>query len=68
MVQSCESGRAFRVGFWPKVDKISGLIGAWNVLFVLDAQKYNQNYLAITLTFFRRNLTLIFSGMIWVSN
>ena len=62
MVQSCESGRAFQVGLWPKFDKISGLIGAWNVLFVLDAQKYNQNYLAITLTFFKRNLTFIFFG------
>ena len=55
MVQSCETGRAFWVGFWPKVDKISGLIGVWDVLFVLDALKYKQNYLAITLTFFRRS-------------
>ena len=30
-------------GFWPKVDKISGLIWAWDVLFVSGAQKYNQN-------------------------
>ena len=26
--QSCKSGRAFRVGFGPKVDKILGLIRA----------------------------------------
>ena len=31
--------RAFRVGFGPKVDKISGLIWACDVLFVLGAHK-----------------------------
>ena len=59
-IQSCKSGGAFRVG--PKVDKILGLIRAWDVLFVLGAQKYNQNNLAITLTFFRPNLTFGFFG------
>ena len=44
--QRCKSGRDFRVGFGPKVDKISGLIRAWDVLFVKGAQKYNQNNLA----------------------
>ena len=45
--QSCQSGRAFRVGFGPglglKLTKISGLIRAWEVHFALRAQKYNQN-------------------------
>ena len=36
-----------RVG--PKVDKISGLVRTWNVLFVLDVQKYNLNNLAALL-------------------
>ena len=53
--QSCKSGRAFRVGFgfWPKVDKHFGLtvIWAWDVFFVLGAQKYNQNNLAALLNF-----------------
>ena len=31
--------------------KISGLIRAWDVLFVLGAQKYNQNNLARLLNF-----------------
>ena len=44
--QSYKSGRAFHVEFGPKVDKISGLIRAWDMLFVLDAKKYNQNILA----------------------
>ena len=50
-VQSCKSGRTFRVGFGPKVDKIAGLIRACDVLFVLGAQKYNQNKLATFLKF-----------------
>ena len=43
--QSCKSGRAFRVGFGfgpgsgLKLTKISGLIRAWDVLFVLGVQK-----------------------------
>ena len=53
--QSCKSGRAFRVGFGPgsgpKLTKTSGLIRAWDVLFVLSAQKYNQNNLATLLNF-----------------
>ena len=32
-----------RVGFGPELPKILGLIRAWDVLFVLDAQKLNQN-------------------------
>ena len=28
--QSYKSGRAFRIEFWPKVDKISSLIRAWD--------------------------------------
>ena len=54
-----------RAGLGPKVDKISGLIRAWAVLFVLGAQKYNQNNLVITLTFFRRNLTFVFFFRGW---
>ena len=53
--QSCKSGRAFQVGFGPglglKLTKISGLIRAWDVLFVLGVQKNNQNILAILLNF-----------------
>ena len=53
--QSCKSGRAFRVGFGPgsglKLKKILGLIRAWDVLFGLGAQKYNQNNLATLLNF-----------------
>ena len=53
--QSCKSGRAFRVGFGPgsglKLTKISGFIRASDVLFVLDAQKYNQSNLARLLNF-----------------
>ena len=46
-VQSCKSDRAFRVGFGfgpgsgLKLTKLSGLDRAWDVLFDLDAQKYN---------------------------
>ena len=47
--QELQVGPAFRVRFGPKVDKISGLIRAWDVLFVLGAQKYNQNNLATLL-------------------
>ena len=50
LCQSCKSGRAFRVGFGPgsglKLIKILGLNRAWDVLFVLGAQKYHQNELA----------------------
>ena len=41
--ERCKSGRAIWVGLGPKVDKILGLIRASEVLFVLGAQKYNQN-------------------------
>ena len=34
-----------------KLTKISGLIRAWDVLFVLGAQKYNKNNLATLLNF-----------------
>ena len=37
--QSCASGRIFRVVFGLKVDKISGLIGAWCLLVFLGATK-----------------------------
>ena len=47
----CKSGGTLRVGFGPKIDKISGLIRAWDVVFVLGAQKYNQNNLATLLNF-----------------
>ena len=53
--RSCKSGRAFRVGFGPgmglKLTKISGLIRAWDVLFVLGVQRNNQNKLATLLNF-----------------
>ena len=50
--QSCKSGRVFRVGFGIQVYKNFGLnIWARDVLFVLDAQKYNQNNLATLLNF-----------------
>ena len=54
--QSCKSGRAFQVGFRSgsglKLTKISCLFRAWDVLlFVLGAQKYNQNNLATMLDF-----------------
>ena len=50
---SCKSGQSFRVGFGfgPEVDKILGLIRASDVLFVLGAQKYNQNNLVALLNF-----------------
>ena len=38
-------------GSGPKLTKISGLIRARGELFVLCAQKYNQNNLAILLNF-----------------
>ena len=56
-VQSCKSGRAFRVGFelgpgsGLKLIQISGLSRTWNVLFALGAQKYDQNNLAKSLNF-----------------
>ena len=58
------SDRAFRVefGFGPKVDKISGLIRARDELFVLDAQKYNQNNLATLLNFSDLTKLLAFFG------
>ena len=58
--QSCKSGRAFWVGFGPKVHKVSGSIRASDVLFVFGAQKYNQNNMVITLRFFRPNLIFVF--------
>ena len=36
----------FRSGSGSRLKKISILIRAWDVLFVLDAQKYKQNNLA----------------------
>ena len=66
--QSYKSGRAFRVGFGPKVDKNSRLIRAWDVLFVLGAQKYNQNNLATLLNFQTQLNFLFFLGIIWASN
>ena len=50
-VQSCMLGRAFPIGFGTKVDTNSGLIRAWDVLCVLGAKKYDQNYLATLLNF-----------------
>ena len=53
--QSCKSGRVFGVEFGLgsalKLTKISSLIRAWDVLFVVSAQKYNQNNLATLLSF-----------------
>ena len=49
--QSYKSSRAFHVEFGPKVDKISGLIRAWDMLLVLGTQKYNQNNWATSLNF-----------------
>ena len=48
MVQSCKSGRAFRVGFGPKVDKN---FGPETCFFVLGAHKYNESNLATSLNF-----------------
>ena len=54
-IQARVVSRAFRVGFGPgsglKLTKISGLIRAWDVHFVLGVQKNNQNNLAILLNF-----------------
>ena len=44
------SGRVW-AGFGPKLDKISSLFRARNVLFVVGAQNYNQNNLATLLNF-----------------
>ena len=41
----------FGSGSGPKLTKMSSLIRAWDVLFVLGAQKYNQNNLATLLNF-----------------
>ena len=41
----------FELGSGLKLTKISGLIRAQDVLFVLGAQKYNQNNLATLLNF-----------------
>ena len=49
-VQSCKFGRAFQVGFGPKVDKNFGL-NSRDELFILGAQKSNQNNLATLLNF-----------------
>ena len=43
-------GFQIRAGFGSKIDKTSGIIRAWDVLFVLGAQNYNQNNLATLLT------------------
>ena len=61
--QSCKSGRYFRVGFGPKGDKISGLIRAWDVLFVLGAQKYNKNNLFET--FFSKQHSPMYFYLNW---
>ena len=50
LCQSSKSGRAFWVGFGPKVDK-NFLIRAWDILIILGAQKYNQNNSATLLNF-----------------
>ena len=55
--QSCKSGRAFRGGSGLKLTKLSGLVWAWDELFVLGAQKSNQNNLATLLNF--PDLTLL---------
>ena len=64
--RSCESGRAFRVGFGPgsglKLTKISGLNWTWDVLFVSRAQKYNQNNLATLLNFLDLTYLSFFFG------
>ena len=60
--QSCKSGRAFLIGFGPEVEKISGLIRAWDALFVLGAQKYNQNNLATLLNFTELTFVMV---MLW---
>ena len=61
-------GRAFRVrfsrvragfGFGPKVDNISALIRALDVLFVLGLQKQSK-YLRNIAKFYRPNLTFCF--------
>ena len=53
--QSCKSSRAFRVGFGPgsglKLTKILDLNRAWDELFVLGAQIYNQDNLTTLLNF-----------------
>ena len=59
----------FRAGYGPKIDKkISGLIRAWDILFVLGAQKYDQNNLATLLNFSGLTYLSCFFGMIWASN
>ena len=55
--QSCKSGRAFRFEFefgpgsGLKLTKTSGFVCVWDVLFVVGAQKYNQNNSATSLNF-----------------
>ena len=73
-MQSCKSGRAFRVGFGfgpgsgLQLIKTSGLNRARDVLFVVGTQNSNQNIGNIA-EFFRPNLAFVFvSGMIWSSN
>ena len=59
------SGRV-QAGFGPgsglKLTKTSGLIRAWDILFVLGAQKHNQNNLATLLNFYGPNLSF---GFFW---
>ena len=52
VLQSCKLGRAFRVGFRPRVDKNFGLYSGLRRTFCLiGAQKYNQNNMATLLNF-----------------
>ena len=45
-IQNCKSTGIFGSGSGLKMTQISGLIRAWDVLFVSGAQKYTQNNLA----------------------
>ena len=60
--QSCKSGRAFRVGFGPKVDKNFGLNSGLRRTFGLGAQTYKQNNLATILNFSDLTLLWVFLG------
>ena len=49
--QSCKSGRTFRVGFGPQVDKNIGLNSGLRRTFCFRCSKNNQNNLATLLNF-----------------
>ena len=49
--RSCKSGRAFRVGFGPKVDKNFGLNSGLRRAFCLRCSTYDQNNLTALLNF-----------------